>query len=227
MSDDRVADDRRGCGPERCGHVCAPFLRGGTAHSLRTNRGGPRSSPAPGPGASTSGSSSSNACARASRRASVAAVCRSTAASWRIPGTRRPAWSGAALLDWRSAARCAYRRMTAKRFSAVVHKVGINPCVDVPAHVISDLLRSAGKKGAPVPAEGESTRRQLRPPSSSIKVLRDCISIWKCAAPLTCIWTILLISRSDSIPAPALPIPAALRGTREMLDLIRLLKSSI
>jgi hypothetical protein len=45
--------------------------------------------------------------------------------------------------------------MRAKRFSAVVHKVGINPCVDVPASVVSDLMRSASKKAGPVPVVGK------------------------------------------------------------------------
>ena len=43
---------------------------------------------------------------------------------------------------------------TTERFLAVVHKVGINPCVDVPEHAVSELLRSAGKNGGPVPVQG-------------------------------------------------------------------------
>jgi hypothetical protein len=37
---------------------------------------------------------------------------------------------------------------TPKRFSALVHKVGINPCVDVPEKLVVELLRAAGKKPA-------------------------------------------------------------------------------
>ena len=35
-------------------------------------------------------------------------------------------------------------------FSAMIHKLGINPCVDVPANIVETLLRTANKKNAPV-----------------------------------------------------------------------------
>ena len=35
-------------------------------------------------------------------------------------------------------------------FSATIHKLGINPCVDVPANIVATLLQTANKKNAPV-----------------------------------------------------------------------------
>ena len=35
-------------------------------------------------------------------------------------------------------------------FSAMIHKLGINPCVDVPANIVATLLQRANKKNAPV-----------------------------------------------------------------------------
>jgi uncharacterized protein DUF1905 len=35
-------------------------------------------------------------------------------------------------------------------FSATIHKLGINPCVDVPANIVATLLQKANKKSAPV-----------------------------------------------------------------------------
>ena len=35
-------------------------------------------------------------------------------------------------------------------FSATIHKLGINPCVDVPANIVATLLRMANKKNTPV-----------------------------------------------------------------------------
>ena len=35
-------------------------------------------------------------------------------------------------------------------FSATIHKLGINPCVDVPASIVAALLRMANKKNTPV-----------------------------------------------------------------------------
>jgi hypothetical protein len=35
-------------------------------------------------------------------------------------------------------------------FSATIHKLGINPCVDVPANIVATLLQMANKKSAPV-----------------------------------------------------------------------------
>jgi hypothetical protein len=35
-------------------------------------------------------------------------------------------------------------------FSATIHKLGINPCVDVPANIVATLLRTANKKSTPV-----------------------------------------------------------------------------
>lgn len=35
-------------------------------------------------------------------------------------------------------------------FSATIHKLGINPCVDVPANIVETLLRVGNKKSAPV-----------------------------------------------------------------------------
>ena len=35
-------------------------------------------------------------------------------------------------------------------FSATIHKLGINPCIDVPADIVAALLRAADKKNAPV-----------------------------------------------------------------------------
>jgi len=35
-------------------------------------------------------------------------------------------------------------------FTAKIHKLGINPCVDVPDEIVSALLREANKKNAPV-----------------------------------------------------------------------------
>ncbi len=43
---------------------------------------------------------------------------------------------------------------TSQRFPAVVHKLGINPCVDVPVPVVSKLLQAAGRMRAPVPVRG-------------------------------------------------------------------------
>ena len=34
--------------------------------------------------------------------------------------------------------------------SAKIHKLGINPCVDVPERIVKSLLREAGRKSAPV-----------------------------------------------------------------------------
>lgn len=36
-------------------------------------------------------------------------------------------------------------------FSATVHKLGINPCVDVPHRIVSQLQRAAGKGTGPIP----------------------------------------------------------------------------
>jgi hypothetical protein len=35
-------------------------------------------------------------------------------------------------------------------FSATIHKLGINPCVDVPANIVATLLQTADKKNTPV-----------------------------------------------------------------------------
>ena len=35
-------------------------------------------------------------------------------------------------------------------FSATIHKLGINPCVDVPASIVTKLLLAANKKNTPV-----------------------------------------------------------------------------
>jgi hypothetical protein len=35
-------------------------------------------------------------------------------------------------------------------FSAMIHKLGINPCVDVPANIVTKLLQAANRKSAPV-----------------------------------------------------------------------------
>ena len=35
-------------------------------------------------------------------------------------------------------------------FSATIHKLGINPCVDVPANIVATLLQMANKKNTPV-----------------------------------------------------------------------------
>jgi hypothetical protein len=47
---------------------------------------------------------------------------------------------------------------TTKRFSAVVHKLGINPCVDVPHNLAIELLRSAGRRAGPIPIQGKVNR---------------------------------------------------------------------
>ena len=39
-------------------------------------------------------------------------------------------------------------------FTATVHKLGINPCVDVPQEIVDALLREAGKRSAPVQVKG-------------------------------------------------------------------------
>lgn len=41
-----------------------------------------------------------------------------------------------------------------QRFFAVVHKLGINPCVDVPESIVTELLRAARKTSGPVPVRG-------------------------------------------------------------------------
>jgi hypothetical protein len=40
-------------------------------------------------------------------------------------------------------------------FSAKIHKLGINPCVDVPEDVVKTLLQLANKKAAPVPVRAD------------------------------------------------------------------------
>jgi hypothetical protein len=37
------------------------------------------------------------------------------------------------------------------RFSATVHKLGINPCVDVPSRILTELRAISGKRTGPVP----------------------------------------------------------------------------
>jgi hypothetical protein len=46
-------------------------------------------------------------------------------------------------------------KLSVEAFSARVHKLGINPCVDVPEPVVAALLRAAGKSKGPVPVKGE------------------------------------------------------------------------
>jgi hypothetical protein len=38
----------------------------------------------------------------------------------------------------------------ALRFSGVVHKLGINPCVDLPHRVVGELLTASGKEAGPI-----------------------------------------------------------------------------
>jgi hypothetical protein len=35
-------------------------------------------------------------------------------------------------------------------FPATIHKLGINPCVDVPVNIVETLLQAANKKSTPV-----------------------------------------------------------------------------
>ena len=44
--------------------------------------------------------------------------------------------------------------MSGIRFSATVHKLGINPCVDVPEPVVTRLLHAACRTSGPVPVKG-------------------------------------------------------------------------
>jgi hypothetical protein len=48
----------------------------------------------------------------------------------------------------------AVSRQKAVRFSATVHKLGINPCVDVPHGVVGELRRTSGKEAGPIPVRG-------------------------------------------------------------------------
>ena len=52
-------------------------------------------------------------------------------------------------------------RQTA-RFSATVHKLGINPCVDVPGAVTRDLLKTSARKAGPIPVKGRLNRKGFR-----------------------------------------------------------------
>lgn len=45
------------------------------------------------------------------------------------------------------------------RFLARVHKLGINPCVDVPRDVVSELVRASGRKASPIPVRGRLNRK--------------------------------------------------------------------
>ena len=45
---------------------------------------------------------------------------------------------------------CKIKHGDALKFSAKIHKLGINPCVDVPAGIVAALLKIANKKSAPV-----------------------------------------------------------------------------
>ncbi len=40
-------------------------------------------------------------------------------------------------------------------FAAKVHKLGINPCVDIPEKIVTELLRKAGKASGPLPVRGD------------------------------------------------------------------------
>lgn len=40
-------------------------------------------------------------------------------------------------------------------FAATVHKLGINPCVDIPEKIIGELLHQAGKESGPLPVRGD------------------------------------------------------------------------
>ncbi len=41
-----------------------------------------------------------------------------------------------------------------QKFAAKIHKLGINPCVDVPGEIVSALLDEAKKRSAPVQVKG-------------------------------------------------------------------------
>lgn len=45
-----------------------------------------------------------------------------------------------------------------QKFSAVIQKIGINPCVDVPDKIIQQLLREAKKERGPLPVCGRINR---------------------------------------------------------------------
>jgi hypothetical protein len=58
-------------------------------------------------------------------------------------------------------------------FSAKVHTLGINPCVDVPAEIADALLKQANKKNGPVPVRG---RLRARPFTQTIVKFRG---VWR------------------------------------------------
>jgi hypothetical protein len=57
--------------------------------------------------------------------------------------------------------------MNAIPFSTSVHKLGVNPCVDVPEPIVGALLRAAGKERGPVPVEARL--RDVRFKSTVVK----------------------------------------------------------
>jgi hypothetical protein len=52
-------------------------------------------------------------------------------------------------------------RMSGIHFPAAVHKLGINPCVDVPASVVTRLLRAARRTSGPIPVKGTVERTPI------------------------------------------------------------------
>lgn len=40
-------------------------------------------------------------------------------------------------------------------FAAKVHKLGINPCVDIPENIVTELVQQAGKVSGPLPVRGD------------------------------------------------------------------------
>ncbi|KCZ71383.1 hypothetical protein ANME2D_02111 [Candidatus Methanoperedens nitroreducens] len=47
-------------------------------------------------------------------------------------------------------------------FVAKVHKLGIDPCVDVPERIINKLLRDARKQSGPVQVKGTLNARHIK-----------------------------------------------------------------
>jgi hypothetical protein len=59
--------------------------------------------------------------------------------------------------------------MSGIHFPAVVRKLGINPCVDVPGPVVARLLRAARKTSGPIPVN----RREYLLYLNSLKTLES------------------------------------------------------
>ena len=102
--------------------------------------------------------------------------------------------------------------MSGIRFPATVHKLGINPCVDVPEPVVTQLLRAARRTSGPVPVRGTINKTPIV--ATVVKFQGD----WQLylniemrrASGVDVGDTVAVALRFDPVPR-LLPIPAPLR----------------